>query len=221
MPSWGPRHVLWGLLTLVVLLMVEGLLVVPFDPKLESVAAVLAIQLMLSLTLVGVAFRFAALPGPGLAVPSWLGLRRFRPSSLKWVPPAIGAYVAFAVIYAAFVHAHQEDVAKDLGYGSGTFGAVASGVLIIGAAPFSEEVFFRGFVFGGLRRKLPFWAAALIAGALFGVVHFTGVSSAGVLPQLAVLGVILCWLYERTGSIWTTILVHALNNLLAFIVVAS
>ena len=37
--AWTPRHVGWGLLTLLVLLMVEGLLVVPFDPGLDSLAA--------------------------------------------------------------------------------------------------------------------------------------------------------------------------------------
>jgi NADH-quinone oxidoreductase subunit H len=31
-------------------------------------------------------------------------------------------------------------------------GTIAAGLLIVVAAPFSEEVFFRGFIFGGLRR---------------------------------------------------------------------
>jgi len=219
--AWTPKHVLWGILTLIVLLMIEGVFVLPFDPGLKSTGAVLAVQAMLALTLVGVAFGFATLPGSGLAAPAWLGLRRFPASSLKWVPVAIGAYMLFSGVYASFVHAHQEDVAKQLGYGSSTFGAIASGALIIVAAPLSEEIFFRGFVFGGLRRRLPLWPAAIIAGALFGAVHFTGASSAGVLPQLAVLGIILCWLYDKTGSIWPTIAVHMLNNLLAFIFIAS
>ena len=36
--------------------------------------------------------------------------------------------------------------------------------------------------------------------------------------QLSVFGVILAWLYERTGSIRPTIAVHMLNNAIAFAV---
>ena len=39
--------------------------------------------------------------------------------------------------------------------------------------------------------------------------------------QLAVFGVALSWLYERTGSIWPTIGVHALNNAIAFALLTS
>jgi membrane protease YdiL (CAAX protease family) len=42
-----------------------------------------------------------------------------------------------------------------------------------------------------------------------------------VLPQLAVLGVILAWVYERSGSIYPTIALHVLNNALAFAVLTS
>jgi membrane protease YdiL (CAAX protease family) len=42
-----------------------------------------------------------------------------------------------------------------------------------------------------------------------------------VVLQLAVFGVILAWLYERTGSLWPTIAVHALNNALAFAILTS
>ncbi|HLF77079.1 MAG TPA: type II CAAX endopeptidase family protein, partial [Dehalococcoidia bacterium] len=38
------------------------------------------------------------------------------------------------------------------------------GVSVVVAAPIAEEVFFRGFLFGGLRRRLPFVAAGLISG---------------------------------------------------------
>jgi membrane protease YdiL (CAAX protease family) len=41
------------------------------------------------------------------------------------------------------------------------------------------------------------------------------------LPQLAFLGLALAWVYERTGSIYPTICMHALNNALAFAILAS
>jgi hypothetical protein len=219
---WTPRHVVWGIVALLVLLFVETIFVAPFDPDLDSLAATLIVQLLLAATMLGVAFGFATLPGSGFAPPSWLGLRRVK-FTLAWesVVVAVVIYFVFAAVYGVFVHPDQEDVARELGSGSGTFGTIASAILIVGAAPFSEEVFFRGFVFGGLRHRFSFWPAAAVAGVLFGLVHFTGIDSVGVLPQLAVLGVLLCWVYERTGSIWPTIGFHALNNLLAFVFIAG
>ena len=89
------------------------------------------------------------------------------------------------------------------------------------AAPVAEEIFFRGFLFGGLRRGLPFVAAALVSAVIFGAFHYTGPHSLTVLPQLAFLGLVLAWIYERSGSIYPTIALHVLNNALAFVVLTS
>ncbi len=88
-------------------------------------------------------------------------------------------------------------------------------------APITEELFFRGFMFAGLRRRLPFVAAAAISAGLWGFFHFTGPGSWGVVLQLAVFGIALSWLYERTGSIWPPIAIHAFNNALAFAILTS
>lgn len=72
-----------------------------------------------------------------------------------------------------------------------------------------------------MRRTLPFVAAAVISAVIFGAFHYTGTSSLTVLPQLAVLGLALAWIYERTGSIYPTMAVHAINNTLAFIILTS
>jgi membrane protease YdiL (CAAX protease family)/uncharacterized RDD family membrane protein YckC len=218
---WTSAHVVWGIAALIGLSVVEILLVAPFDPDLSSLAAKLAAQAMLVVTLVGIAFVFVRHSGRRLAAAEALGLRRFKLSDLKWVAAGMAAYMAFALVYGLFVSPEQEDVARDLGFGSSLVGGIAAGVLIVGAAPVAEEIFFRGFVFGGFRHRLPLWPAALLAGAIFGIFHFTGVSSIGVVPQLAAFGVVLCWLYDKTGSIWPTILLHAVNNLIAFIFLAT
>ena len=59
-------------------------------------------------------------------------------------------------------------------------------MLIAGLAPIAEELFFRGFVFSGLRSRMTMLPAALISGLVFGLVHApTGITT--VVP-LAVLG---------------------------------
>lgn len=139
-----------------------------------------------------------------------LGLRRFRPSAVKWMLAAIGAYLLFAVVYTAvFGTPEQEDVAE-------AFGALPVQVLlIVFAAPISEEVCFRGFLFGGLRERMPRLAAALISGLIFGGLHATTGLSA--VPVLVAFGFILALLYEKTGSIVPGILLHMLNNSVALL----
>ena len=141
---------------------------------------------------------------------SQLGLRRFRPGAVKWMLAAIGAYLLFAIAYTAlFGEPHQKDIAE-------TFGTVPVQILLIAiAAPVSEEVCFGGFLFGGLRERLPRLAAALISGLIFGGLHATtGVSA---VPPLIFFGFVLALLYEKTGSIWPGILLHMLNNSVALL----
>jgi membrane protease YdiL (CAAX protease family) len=222
--TWGPGRVGVGILVLLVLSVVEVGIVSAFDSSLDSLGARLAAQAMLAATLIGVAFAVAADRGfPGTAaVPRWtLGLRRSLHPSFVIAASAGLAYVVAAIVYSGLVNPHQEDITRDLGFGHGDLGTVAAGILIVGAAPLSEEIFFRGFIFGGFRRRLSFPIAAIISAAIFGLFHYTGSGSLTVVPQLAFLGFALCWVYERTGSIYPTIALHMLNNAVAFVVLTS
>lgn len=139
-----------------------------------------------------------------------LGVRGFRPSAFKWMAAAVGAYLLFAIVYTALVgEPEQEDIADG-------FGPIPVQVLlIVFAAPLSEELCFRGMLFGGLRERLPRVPAALIAGGVFGLLHaFTGISA---VPPLIAFGFVLCLLYEQTGSIVPGILLHILNNSVALL----
>ena len=73
--------------------------------------------------------------------------------------------------------------------------------------PACEELFFRGGLYGGLRRVLAVPAAVALAAGAFGVVHDPGFF----LPTAA-LGAVLCVLYERTGSLAAPLCFHVLHN---------
>jgi membrane protease YdiL (CAAX protease family) len=139
-----------------------------------------------------------------------LGVRSFRPSALKWMAATVGAYLSFAIAYALVVgEPHQEDIADKLGT------IPVQVVLIVIAAPISEEVCFRGMLFGGLRERFPRIAAALLSGLIFGALHaVTGLSA---VPPLVFLGFVFALLYEKTGSIVPGILLHMLNNSVALL----
>jgi membrane protease YdiL (CAAX protease family) len=225
--TWGPGRVGLGILVLFVLSVIEVAIVSVFDPGLDTLGARLAAQALLAATLIGIAFTVSANRGTSgtSVVPRWtLGLRRSLRSlggTVGVAGAALRAYFIFAAVYSALVHPHQKDITRDLGFGHGDLGTVAAGLLIIVAAPLSEEIFFRGFLFGGFRKRLSFPLAALISAVIFGLFHYTGASSIAVVPQLAFLGFALCAVYEETGSIYPTIALHMLNNTLAFIVLTS
>jgi len=152
--------------------------------------------------------------------PWHFGLRRapFWPT-VGWAALGIASFYVFAAIYTAAVQPDAEQtVAQELGAEQGTFGLIAAGFMVVCVAPVAEEFFFRGFFYKALRTRYPVLAAAAIGGGLFGVIHFDFSSADAllILPPLAVLGFMFCLVYERTGSIFPTIALHALNNSLAF-----
>lgn len=78
--------------------------------------------------------------------------------------------------------------------------------------PLVEEALFRGFVFRGLRNKWSFLPAAILSALIFGLFHF----QLNIAIDTAALGFVLAWLYEKSDSLWPSILLHSLKNLTAF-----
>jgi membrane protease YdiL (CAAX protease family) len=83
---------------------------------------------------------------------------------------------------------------------------------LIVVAPFFEELLFRGYLYGKLRKIIPPWVAVLIVSALFGTVH----GQWNVAIDVFALSIVLCTLREITGNIWAGVLLHMLKNGVAF-----
>ena len=211
----GVARIVGGLLAVLCLSVVEVGVISVFAPGVDSLAARMVAQALFALTLIGIALALAT-PGQKPAALGSLGLRPPTRSPLLLATLAYLAYVGFAIAYGTVVQPQQEDVTRDLGYGHGGVGTIAAVLLVVTVAPVSEELFFRGFMFGGLRKRLSFLSAALIPAAVWGLLHYTGPDSVGVIPQLAFFGLVLAWVYEKSGSLWPAIGVHAANNAIAF-----
>src|SRR3954452_22803545 len=146
-----------------------------------------------------------------------LGLRG-APLKFTAAMAAIGifSFFLFSLVYAAIVRPEDpQKVVDDLGADSSTLLLVAGALVVIVVAPVCEELFFRAFLFRVLRLRMGFWLAAAIDGVLFGLVHASSTSLAA-LPILAFLGLVFCWIYERTGTLLATIAMHALNNTISY-----
>jgi uncharacterized protein len=183
------------------------------DPAFTIIAT-----LMQSLVFIGTAVLFASFTRRPRF---WhFGLRRtaFWPA-IGWAALGMVSFYALAAVYTALVSPDAEQtVAQDLGADEGTFGLIAAGFMVICIAPFAEEFFFRGFFYRALRSKYSVIVAALIDGALFGVIHydFSGADALLILPPLAVLGFMFCLVLEKTGSLWPVVGLHAFNNAIAY-----
>lgn len=84
-------------------------------------------------------------------------------------------------------------------------------ILLVVIAPVSEEIIFRGWMYGKLRRLHKTEKAMLsiiIVSVLFGFVH--GQAAVGVV--MFIMSIIMCILRERTGAIWAGVFVHILKN---------
>jgi membrane protease YdiL (CAAX protease family) len=77
--------------------------------------------------------------------------------------------------------------------------------------PIGEEIFFRGFVYGGLRARWGVPAAFVISSVFFAVVHFQLVHGF----PIFLLGGVFALIYQRTGSLLPAIVAHGLNNVVA------
>jgi membrane protease YdiL (CAAX protease family) len=75
-------------------------------------------------------------------------------------------------------------------------------------APLAEEIFFRGFVYGVLKRYTDAPFAALASSLMFAVIHM----HVGSLLPLCMLAVLFCLAYEITGCLLAPMLLHAVFN---------
>lgn len=86
--------------------------------------------------------------------------------------------------------------------------------------PIVEEILFRGVLLGGLRKRLSFVWAALITSALFALPHALQGSGGTLLWIGAIdtflLSLVLCYLREKTGGLWASIILHMIKNGIAY-----
>jgi membrane protease YdiL (CAAX protease family) len=221
----GPKP--WGLPAILLGLIVPVCLLVPalfLDQPAHLSTADIVASLVATLALKDALFIAVA---AGFALwryrLGWAGLG-FRPfdRNLWWVPfvaaaGAIAAVAAYSVILTALgadsAAPKQEDLDKILNNHAALPLAAFAVVLV---APISEEIFFRGFIFGGLIGPFGPIGAMLASGLLFGAFHVSGLNSLGVVLPFSLIGAFFAWLYYRTGSIWLGIATHFLFNVVGF-----
>ena len=191
--------------------------------KTTSSGVTLVSDVVFDLGFVATALYFASAKGRRPR-PADFGYRRVALSvgAAAFALAGVGYYIVTA-IYSALVNLHGSDkLPKDLGISTSTAALVGAAVFVCVIAPIAEEFFFRGFIFGALRRahvdvaghNIGTWLAAIETGILFGIAH-TGSASAQYLIPLGFLGFVLCIVRWKTRSLYPCMALHSVNNSIA------
>ena len=125
----------------------------------------------------------------------------------------IGALIVTALAASIFPWIDMEQ-AQEVGYDniSGFLDMMMAFLALVVIAPVAEEIVFRGWLYGKLRRHT--WAvpAILLTSVAFGVAH--GQWNVGI--TVGVMSVFMCLIREMTGTVYGGMIVHMLKNGLAF-----
>lgn len=201
-----------------ILLLLNWLHVSPENYMSEAVSQTLIAALVYAFTLaivIGVPYAVRRVKTPL----SELGLQRLPSwTDIGLAPLAFIAYGLLTTIILSVITANiagfPADQAQETGFSA--FGSRLDNMLafvtLVVLAPLAEEVVFRGYLYGKLKKYVPVIVAAIATSVLFGIVHMQW--NVGI--DVFVLSLVLCGLRSLTGSIWAGVLVHMIKNAIAY-----
>lgn len=155
----------------------------------------------MSLTLAGFLFYRARRGGPRII--ARFSSRGLDPVLLLW---GVLLIVATSVILEPLLQVLPEIPNV---YGRGFWSLLTLVVM----APLFEEVIFRGVLLESTRARYGVLAAWLISSLMFGIAHIHPAVAVNALAM----GLVLGFIYIRSDSLWSTIVLHAINNGFAYI----
>jgi membrane protease YdiL (CAAX protease family) len=145
-------------------------------------------------------------------LPTWLDIG-LAPAGFVGYVILSSLVSSIALILLPFIDYTQ---AQDTGFqnlsGQGEY--ILAFLMLVIIAPIAEELLFRGYLLGKLRKHAPLWVAIFITSLIFAIVHFAW--NVGV--DVFALSIVLCILRVASKSLWPSILLHMLKNGLAFYV---
>lgn len=143
-------------------------------------------------------------------LPSW--------TDILLTPVSLIVYVILSSLLIMFVThvvpGFDVNQAQDTGFNqlSQRYEYILAFITLVIIAPLAEEILFRGYLYGKLKKFVPVWIAILATSILFGLVH----GEWNLAIDTFALSVVLCILRESTGSIWASVLLHMAKNGIAF-----
>ena len=156
-----------------------------------------------------------------------IGWRRIRLLDIVF---ALAGFCVYFLIYAVVITIvskgipavnvnQQQDTGFQNAIGSGQL--VLTFISLVVLPPLVEEIVFRGFLFGSLKKGLPVIWAAVATSLIFASAHLQFGDGKPLLWVAAIdtftLSLVLCYLRQKTDSLWPGILLHGIKNGVAFV----
>ncbi len=148
---------------------------------------------------------FFSLRTAGRGLAAW-GFRLPTRAYFWTIPTALAVVYGVSIVHDMVIHPKQQDIVGEFPHSG--IGVTLFVILAVVMAPVFEEVFFRGFLFRAFASSWGWLPGAAVSAGVFGIAH----AQVDVFIPLFALGLTLAWVYKRTGSLWTSISLHALFN---------
>lgn len=181
----------------------------------ENIRQVLVIYSVSSLVSFLLAWQFLRIKNVGFK--NFFGKLTLRDAAS--IPLFYIGYLAITIVVQSILRlipSFNADQEQTLGL-DGANGLALIGVLMVLVIfpPIAEEVIFRGILYRGLATKWSKLLAALVASLLFGLAHLQW----NVGADTFILSLVLIYALEKRKTLWVPIGVHAIKNLVAYILV--
>jgi membrane protease YdiL (CAAX protease family) len=159
----------------------------------------------------------------GFIIAAWVFTkkRELIPSSFKWqtnfmklLPISLILVICLNYVvgeFSTFLPGYEAMLESYLSM----FNGVGLPALLIGGAligPICEEIVFRGVILEGLSKQYNSTKAIIFSSLIFSIVHLQPLQ----MIAAFIFGVVLGWIYLKTKSLWICIIIHVLNNTIAF-----
>lgn len=154
-----------------------------------------------------------------------LGLTRPKLIDLGWVFIGFVIYLPLLIAVMTAVKVWFPEINLDQEQQIGFQTAQGANLILVFISlailpPLAEEIMTRGFLYLGLRKKLPVVWAALVTSMIFAMAHLQFGSGAPLLWAAAIdtfiLSLVLVFLRQKTGRLWAPIGLHIIKNSIAF-----
>ncbi len=149
-----------------------------------------------------------------------IGLQRLPNwTDLLMVPAGLVVYLALSSILVTLASSllpwFDASQPQDTGFYQQTsygYEIMLAFITLVIIAPIAEEIIFRGYLFGRLKKYAPVWVAIVVTSVVFGALH----GAWNLAIDTFALSVVMSLLRQNTGSLWSSILLHMSKNGLAF-----
>ena len=156
-----------------------------------------------------------------------IGLKRPRWSDplygLMAVPVYYLLYLISVSLVTHFIPSFNVNEQQQVGFNNvhGFIPLALAFISLVILPPITEETMVRGFLYGSLKKGMAIIPAAIATSLIFAAAHLPEGGAAGPLYIAAldtfILSLVLVYLREKTGSLWSSITLHAIKNGIAFV----